>query len=126
MTFGILKFIRRIEAITNRAVGQYFENVDKNFQAVKDVLKSNTDPAKAIAQLQNENTVLRKELERLKKDKVKNSKTDLLNKVKDLNGINFLATSLDLDAAATKNLAFDMGQLQDDLFLLLVSRGSVG
>ena len=113
--------IRRIEAITNRAVGQYFENVDKNFKAVKDILKSNNDPARAILQLQNENTVLRKELEGLKKDKVKSLKTQLLNKVEDLNGINFLAIPLDLDAAATKNLAFDMGQLQDDLFLLFGS-----
>ncbi|WP_115461717.1 alanine--tRNA ligase [Winogradskyella aurantiaca] len=113
--------IRRIEAITNRAVGRYFEEVEQNYIAVKEVLKSNNEPAKAISQLQNENAQLKKELEGLKRDKVKSLKTDLLAKTQDINGVNFLATRLDLDAAASKNLAFDMGALKDNLFLLFGS-----
>jgi alanyl-tRNA synthetase len=113
--------VRRIEAITNRAVGRYFEEVEKSFQSVKEVLKSNNDPAKAIEQLQSENTSLKKELDQLKKEKVKNLTSEMLEQLRELNGLNFLATRLDLDAADTKNLAFEMGQVKDNLFLLFGS-----
>ncbi|HKJ07064.1 MAG TPA: DHHA1 domain-containing protein, partial [Flavobacteriaceae bacterium] len=44
--------------------------------------------------------------------------TDLLNDVEHINGVNFLATKLDLDAGALKDLAFDLGNKIDNLFFI--------
>lgn len=64
--------IRRIEAITNDAVKDfYFENNRVLFE-VKDILNNTKDPVKAVQKLQDENTSLQKQIEQLLKDKAKN------------------------------------------------------
>jgi alanyl-tRNA synthetase len=110
--------IRRIEAITNKAVGVYFETIEKEFEAVKEVLKSSNEPAKAIQNLQTENTGLKKQIEGLLKDKAKNLKGELKDELTEINGVQFLAKKIDLDASGIKDLCFDLGSQFDNLFLL--------
>ena len=71
--------------------------------------------------MQNENSRLKREEEGLLKDKTKNLKGDLLNELEDVNGIKFLAKKVDLDAAAIKDLSFEMGNNMDNLFLLFAT-----
>lgn len=115
---AIASGIRRIEAITNLAVGDYFETIDKQFEEVKKTLKHPVEPVKAIQNLQEENINLKKQIESLLKDKAKNLKSELLAELKEVNGIQFLAKQLDLDAASIKDLCFEMGQQSNNLFLL--------
>ncbi|MBO3117730.1 alanine--tRNA ligase [Winogradskyella sp. DF17] len=110
--------IRRIEAITNIAVGDYFETVEKQFEAVKAVLKNANEPVKAVQNLQEENVELKKQIEALLKDKAKNLKTELKSELREINGIQFLAKKIDLDPASIKDLCFDLGHQHDNLFLL--------
>jgi len=109
--------IRRIEAITNKAVGNYFEAVEETFNAVKQALKNAKDPIKAIASLQDENTALKKQLEQLLKEKAGSLKGDLKNEITELNGVNFLAKKIDLDPKGIKDLAHELGGELDNLFL---------
>ncbi len=109
--------IRRIEAITNKAVGGYFEAVEKEFDAVKQVLKNAKNPVKAISTLQDENSALKKQIEQLLKEKAGNLKGDLKNEITAINGVNFLAKKVDLDAKGIKDLAHELGGELDDLFL---------
>ena len=109
--------IRRIEAITNKAVSGYFEAVEKEFDAVKQVLKNVKNPVKAIATLQDENSALKKQIEQLLKEKAGNLKGDLKNEITAVNGINFLAKKVDLDAKGIKDLAHELGGELDNLFL---------
>ena len=110
--------IRRIEAITSDAVKEfYFEN-NKRLSEIKDMLNNAQDPVKAVETLQAENTKLKKEVENLLKDKAKNLKGELLDELEEVNGIQFLARKLDLDAAGIKDLSFEMGGNKDNLFLL--------
>ena len=113
--------IRRIEAITNKAVGNYFEAMDTEFTAIKQTLKNPKDTLKSITNLQDENTALKKEIEQLLKDKAKNLLGDLKNQLQEINGIQFLATQIDLDANGIKNIAFDLGREHDNLFLVFGS-----
>ncbi|WP_372800940.1 alanine--tRNA ligase [Lutibacter sp.] len=111
--------VRRIEAITSDATKDfYFEN-NRAFFEIKDILKNPKNPLKAILDLQEENTVLKKQIETLLKDKAKNLKSDLIQEVKPINGINFLAKKLDLDQNNVKDLAFDLGNATDNLFLVV-------
>jgi alanyl-tRNA synthetase len=116
--------IRRIEAITNDATREfYFEN-NKVYSEIKGILKNPANPQKAIIDLQDENTVLKKQVEVLLKEKAKNLKGDLVKEVENINGVNFLAKKLDLDQNSIKDLAFDLGNQIDNLFLLVGSESN--
>ncbi|MBC3757896.1 alanine--tRNA ligase [Hyunsoonleella sp. SJ7] len=113
--------IRRIEAITNDAVKDfYFENNRAYFE-MRDLLNNAKDPVKALQNLQDENTNLKKQIEALLKDKAKNIKGELKNELQDINGVQFLAKQLDLDAGGLKDVAFELGSQFDNLFLLLAT-----
>lgn len=110
--------IRRIEAITNDAVKDYFETVDNEYVAIKHLLNNTKEPAKAVLTLQDENTALKKEIEKLLKDKAKNLKGDLKAEITEENGVAFLAKQIDLDAGGIKDLCFELGSQYSNLFLL--------
>lgn len=113
--------IRRIEAITNDAVKDfYFENNRAYFE-MRDLLNNAKEPVKALQNLQDENANLKKQIEVLLKDKAKNIKGELKNELQDINGIQFLAKKLDLDAAGLKDVAFELGSQFDNLFMLLAT-----
>ena len=110
--------IRRIEAITNDAVKDfYFEN-NRQFFEMKDILNNAQEPVKALQALQDENTALKKQLEQLLKDKANNLKSDLKSELEEINGVQFLAKQVDLDANGIKNVAFELGSEFKNLFLL--------
>ena len=110
--------IRRIEAITHDAVKDfYFENNRAYFE-MKDLLNNSKEPVKALQSLQAENTNLKKQIEQLLKDKAKNVKGELKNEIEALNGVNFIAKQVELDASGIKDLCFELGGEVDNLFAL--------
>jgi len=116
--------IRRIEAITSDAVkGFYFKN-NRALYEIKDLLNNVKEPVKAVAQLQEENTKLKKQVEGLLKEKAKGLKTQLLNELEAIGEVQFLAKKVDLDASGIKDLSFEMGQNRHDLFLFLASENN--
>jgi len=116
--------IRRIEAITNDAVKDfYFENNKALFE-IKDLLNKTKEPVKAVKNLQEENTVLKKQIEQLLKDKAQNLSREIKSQLQEVKGVNFLATKVDLDANGIKNLAFGLGKEYNNLFLLFAAAPS--
>ena len=114
--------IRRIEAITNDAVKEfYFENNRAYFE-MKDLLNNSKEPVKALKVLQEENSDLRKQIEGLLKDKAKNIVGELANELTEINGAQFLAKKLDLDASGIKDVSFNLGQRFNNLFLLFATQ----
>src|SRR5690606_36074419 len=63
--------IRRIEAITNDAVKDYFQETNTSFSEMKTLLNNAQEPVKALQSLQDENANLKKQIENLLKDKAK-------------------------------------------------------
>ncbi|MFD1094969.1 alanine--tRNA ligase [Salegentibacter chungangensis] len=110
--------IRRIEAITGDAVKDYFSEQTKVLKEIKGSLKNSKDPVKAINNLQDENAELKKQVEALLKDKAKNLKGEIKSEITQVNGVNYLAKKVDLDAGGIKDLAFQLGDELDDLFLI--------
>ncbi|APG60354.1 alanine--tRNA ligase [Christiangramia salexigens] len=110
--------IRRIEAITGEAAMNYFEEQTSILNDIKSGLKNSNDPVKAIQNLQEENSALKKQVESLLKDKAKNLKTEIKAEIRQIDGINFLAKNVDLDAGGIKDLAFQLGDEIGDLFLV--------
>ncbi len=113
--------IRRIEAITNVAVGDYFEDVERNFTNIKQLFKNPKDVVKSVTNLQDENATLKKQVEQLLKEKAENLSGELRNQLQEINGVQFLATKVALDANGIKNLAFALGKDFKNLFLFFAS-----
>ncbi|OAZ05337.1 alanine--tRNA ligase [Flavobacterium succinicans] len=113
--------IRRIEAITSEAAKDFFESQLITFGEIKDVLKNPKDPIKAIHGLQDENAQLKKQIETLLKDKAKNMKGELAAAFQEVNGVKFLAQQVDLTAEGAKDLVYELGNLGNNIFIVLAT-----
>ena len=113
--------IRRIEAITSDAVKAHFASYENTLDEVKLALKNPQDILKAVHSMQEENTKLAKQIEALVKDKVKNLKASLIAEIQEINGVQFLAKQVDLNPEGAKDLAYELGNLGNNLFLVLAT-----
>ena len=113
--------IRRIEAITSNAVKAHFAAYENTINEIKEVLKNPQDILKAVHSLQEDNAKLSKQIEALMKDKVKNIKAILLSEIKTVNGVQFLAKQVDLDPNGAKDLAYELGTLGTNVFVVLAT-----
>lgn len=113
--------IRRIEAITGDAVKNYFTQQEIDLEAIKETLKNPQDTLKAVLTLQDDNAKLRKQIEQLLKEKAKGLKGELASKLQDINDIKFLATQVDLNPEGAKDLAYELGTLGTNLFLVIAT-----
>jgi len=114
--------IRRIEAITGDAAKAHFEEQTNLLEQVKAALNQPQDAIKAIENMQTEVANLKKEIQGLAKLQLQAIKQQLAGELETVNGIHFLATEVDLDAGLMKDLAFDLGQNNQALFLVLASK----
>lgn len=113
--------IRRIEAITSDAVKAHFASYENTLNEVKTALKNPQDILKAVHSIQEENAKLAKQIEALVKDKVKNLKAGLIAEIQEINGVQFLAKQVDLSPEGAKDLAYELGNLGNNLFLVLAT-----
>ncbi|MCH2214946.1 MAG: alanine--tRNA ligase [Flavobacteriales bacterium] len=113
--------VRRIEAVTGRASqDKIFEDIDE-LSRVKSLLKIPKGAPFAVESLLTKYADLEKEIVQLKLAKTKNLKAELIDKVKDINGINFLAEQVDLDPASIKDLSFQLRKELSPLFIVLAT-----
>ncbi|MEM6515161.1 MAG: alanine--tRNA ligase [Bacteroidota bacterium] len=110
--------IRRIEAITSDAVKDFYAENNRTFFEMKSLFNNAKQPVKALKDIQEENQSLKKQVEKLLKEKTASVKADLKNQIEQVNDINFLAKKLDLDASAIKDVCFELGSQFENLFLL--------
>jgi alanyl-tRNA synthetase len=113
--------IRRIEAITSDAVKAHFALQENTLNEVKIALKNPQDVIKAVHSLQDENAKLKSQIEALMKDKVKHLKSELAAQLQDINGVQFLSKQVDLSVEGAKDLAYELGNLGKNLFLVLAT-----
>jgi alanyl-tRNA synthetase len=113
--------IRRIEAITSDAVKAHFASYENTLNEVKIALKNPQDILKAVHSMQEENAKLARQIEALVKDKVKNLKAGLITEIQEINGVQFLAKQVDLNPEGAKDLAYELGNLGNNLFLVLAT-----
>ncbi|WDF79885.1 alanine--tRNA ligase [Mucilaginibacter sp. KACC 22773] len=114
--------VRRIEAITGVAAEVYITNQSRMVDQLKDLLKNPKDLPKSIESLLDENSKLKKEIEKAILEKSSGLKNELAQKVEAVNGINFIAQKVALpNAEAIKNLAYQLKDIVPNLFLVLAA-----
>ncbi|UPQ79757.1 alanine--tRNA ligase [Flavobacterium azooxidireducens] len=113
--------IRRIEAITGDAVKDFYKNQENTLAELKETLKNPQDILKSVVSLQDDNAKLKKQIEQLLREKAKNLKGELASELREINGIKFLAKQVDLNPEGAKDLAYELGNLGNNLFLVLAT-----
>jgi alanyl-tRNA synthetase len=111
--------IRRIEAITAGKVEDLLYEQENELKALKDLVKNQKEPLKAVAALIEEKKLLERQMIELNKEKVANLKLTLKNAAEHINGVNFIAHKLDGDMQLAKDLAFQLKDIVDNMFLIL-------
>lgn len=111
--------VRRIEAITANKVELYLMDQIATIDQLKNLVKNPVDPLKAVQQLNEQNAELRKQIEQLNAEKAGQLRTQLINQAEQINGVNFITATSDLDAAAIKDLAFNLKNSIENLFLVI-------
>ena len=114
--------VRRIEAITGvEALNFIFELAD-NFKDLKEVLNNPKSVVTSVVALVQENTRLKKEVEKSLLEKVKQIKDRLINEVEKKDEINLIAQQVELPSAESlKQLSFMIKDQVDNLVLVLGS-----
>jgi len=114
--------VRRIEAITGVAAENYITEQSKLVQQLKELLKNPKDISKSVESLLDENSKLKKEIEKTILEKSSGLKTELAQKAEAINGINFIAHKVQLpNADAIKSLAYQIKDIVPNLFLVLAA-----
>ena len=116
--------IRRIEAITSEAADKFVNDKLSLVSELNQILKSPKDLKKAVEDLIALNSKLGKEIEKLNAAKAGDLKAELIKEIKEVNGVNFLAKKVDLDAGGIKKIAFQMKSELDNLFLVLCNENN--
>ncbi|MFT4802088.1 MAG: alanyl-tRNA synthetase [Flavobacteriaceae bacterium] len=116
---AIASGIRRIEAITGDAMKTQFSENNRALFQIKELVKNSKKPAAAILSLIEDNNKLKKQVEQLLKEKAKSAAAGLVNEIELINSVNFLSKKLDLDQNSVKDLANDLGNKIENLFLLI-------
>jgi len=114
--------VRRIEAITADKAEQYFLDQRRELGHLKALLNGSKDLSAAVQALLDENTKLKKEIEKTTLERVGNLKNEIVHHVRGINGVNLIAKHIDLQSAdAIKNLAFSLKDMVDNLFLVFTA-----
>ncbi len=112
--------IRRIEAITGAECEKYINSHIETVNNMKTIFKASKNLIKSVEKLISENKEFGKQMSAFNKLKLSFMKKDLKDKVKNINGINVIATKIEIESAGLmKQLASDLKGEIDDLFLCL-------
>ncbi|WP_188747928.1 alanine--tRNA ligase [Parapedobacter defluvii] len=114
--------VRRIEAITGSAAERFVEEQTSIVNRFRELLNSPKDFVSALDRLLEENSVLKKEVERAITEKALKLKEELAAKAFHVNGITFIAEQVDLpNNEAVKTLAYALKGAVENLFLVLAA-----
>ncbi len=116
---AIASGIRRIEAITGDAMKIQFSENNRAIFQIKELVKNSKKPAETVLGIIEENNKLKKQVDQLLKEKAKSAASGLVDETELINGVNFLAKRLDLDQNSVKDLANDLGNKVENLFLVI-------
>lgn len=114
--------IRRIEAITGKKAEEYFYNQVDALKTIKVSLGNPSDALQGVEKMITENGALKKQVETLQKEQVKQLKVSLKQTVKVISGVSVVASKVDLSSPdAVKDLAY---QLRNELELSFIVLGA--
>lgn len=124
---GIAAGIRRIEAVTGEKALDLVQTQGQQMNHIASLLKTDTQGLSTrITQLVDQNKIIEKELEKLKRQLASNASTDVLSEVFEIKGVKVLATVLhDIEAKELRTMVDDFkNKLGSAIIVLGIADGS--
>jgi alanyl-tRNA synthetase len=114
--------VRRIEAVSGVAAENYIQEQFQLVQVIRDLLKNPKDIAKAISSLNEENSALKKQIEKLELTQLKSLRDALLQKIQSVKDVSFIGEIVEVNSAdALKKLAFELKSFVSNHIIVLAS-----
>ena len=112
--------VRRVEAVTGLVAENYVNAQFVQIGAIRSLLKNPKDVGKSIESLQEENSELKKKLERLEAKQLVVIRNELLQKDEIINGVTFVADIIEVsNPDALKKICFDLKNNLNDYVAVL-------
>lgn len=111
--------IRRIEAVTSEEAQNFINSQIDELREIKYIFKNTKNLKESVLKLQEENKILRKEIEIFEKDKINALKNTLKDKIIAHKGINILGEKLEINTAHIRDLLFGLNNETENLFAII-------
>ncbi|HDP54832.1 MAG TPA: alanine--tRNA ligase [Bacteroidetes bacterium] len=112
--------VRRIEAISGKKAEAFFYAQVDGLKAVKELIGNPSDVIQGVEKMVAENNALKKEVEALLKEQVKQVKATLKQTARTISGVSVIASKVELTSPdAIKDLAYQLRNEVKDLYLVL-------
>ena len=114
--------VRRIEAVSGLSAEKIINDQLHQLHQIKEALKNPKDIVKALASLSDENSSLKKQVEKFEETQLKLLSNELVQKVQSVNGTNFIGEVVEVSSAdALKKLTFELKQKLERPIIVLAS-----
>ena len=111
--------VRRIEAITGKAVEEHIDRVQDMITGLKGLFNNAPDLVGTIQKAISDNAELKKQLEDVMHDRAADLKKDMLSKQKQIGGFNVLRAITPLSAEYVKDIAFQLrAEVEDSIVVI--------
>mgnify|MGYP001296651100 FL=1 len=117
---AIASGIRRIEAITNYSLKDYYNHRLKDFDAINHLLNNPIDIVTTIKNLKDQSNKLKKDIQSLENERISRLKDQIETKLENISGITKYIGIVEIDPKLTRNLIFSICNNYDDILILII------
>ena len=119
---AIASGVRRIEAVTGLESQKFiFHNIDV-LNALRSSLRNPKDIEKSLSDLVSSNSTLEKEIMSFRTERAKSFKQVIKDELEVINGVNFHARTLDMNADDVKTIIHELRKEVEDLFIVVATK----
>ena len=118
--------IRRIEAITGRAVEEMMDKTQDLVNSLRALFNNAPNLTAAIQKAINDNAELKKQVEEFKAQQIVELRKVLLEKARDINGTRVVSAVLPIDAQTAKDIVFQLRGSYTGRMLVVLGNNDAG
>ena len=112
--------IRRIEAKTGKECEELLYNIEDSLKAIRALFNNAKDLQAVIGKYIEEHDAMKKNIEQFQAQAVERTKTELVQKAREVNGVKVITAVLPMEPAAAKDLMFKLRQAVTENMLAVI------
>ena len=112
--------IRRIEALTGKQCEEALYTLEDTLRGIRELFNNAKDLKSVIAKYIDEHESMKKNIEQFQAQAVERAKNSLLEKVKNINGVNVVTAVLPIEPQAAKDLVFKLREAKPENLLVVI------
>ena len=112
--------IRRIEAKTGKECEELLYNIEDSLKAIRALFNNAKDLQAVIGKYIEEHDAMKKNIEQFQAQAVERTKTELIQKAREVNGVKVITAVLPMEPAAAKDLMFKLRQAVTENLLAVI------